>query len=108
MRIRKADRWIAVGGCFTGLGGIAVLTYWIYVQSGSHRHFLTLPGDLSSAALILGLATLAVGFFGPSSNDPGPPRVVQRQQGGAGSKNVQIGGDVKIDGDVKIEGRSDG
>ncbi len=94
---RKADRWLAVGACFTGLGGLAVLTYWIYVQSGSHRHFLSLPGDLSMAALIFGFATLAFGFFAPSSADPSPPRVSQDQHGGAGSTNVQIGGDVRID-----------
>ena len=93
MSRRPAARWLAVGGAFTGLGGIATLTYWIYVESAARRSFWEAPGYLSVAALAIGLTTLAIGFFAPSH---AKSQGQQSQRSGDNSKNYQAGRDMNL------------
>lgn len=92
MRRFTSDRWLAVGTALSGIGAVAVVGYWIYVLSGSHRTFWHLPGVISGAVLIVGVVMLGVGFFSPGDSGGN----YQSQRAGDRSTNVQIGGDVRI------------
>jgi hypothetical protein len=67
--VRRFDsnRWLGVGGPIAALAGAAVVGYWIYAISGSHRSFWTLAGWTCVVVLVLGLVMLAIGFAVPSA-----------------------------------------
>lgn len=94
-KVRRFDsnRWLGVGGPIATVAGAAVVGYWIYDISGSHRSFWTLAGWTCVAVLVLGLVMLGIGSMVPSAER----EVSQSQRGGDRSLNLQAGRDVRID-----------
>lgn len=92
MRNASPEKRVAAGGAIAGIGGAAVISYFVYAASGSNRDFWTMPGIISVVVLVLGLLLLISGLFGRDRSEP--PRQVQR--GGDHSAHLQAGRDITI------------
>jgi hypothetical protein len=92
LRRTSPDRLVAAGGAIAGMGGSAVVGYFIYVESGANRNFWTLPGIVSVVVVVVGLVLLLAGLMAPAGREP--PR--QMQTAGDRSTNLQARRDVRI------------
>lgn len=91
MHAISADRWLAAGTVFAGLGGTAGVGYWLFgLQASPREEFWQLPGYLSVGVFVVGMILLGIGFMAPN----GVSRQVQK--GGKRSINVQAGRDVVL------------